>query len=46
MDKESAHEAFIAGYRAALMHKNRTRDNMEREFEKWWRENGGEVEKK
>jgi len=38
MSKEALHDAFMAGYRAAIMHKNRSRDLGEREFEKWYRE--------
>lgn len=42
-DKAAEYSAFMAGYRAAVMHKNRSHDLAERHFEKWWRdEHGGD----
>lgn len=41
MRKDDAHEAFAAGYRAAVMHKNRSMDHRERHFEEWWRTQSG-----
>lgn len=38
MTKEALHDAYMAGYRDAIMHKNRSQDLADRHFEKYYRE--------